>query len=293
MGNERFICKASDQIMDSAVYALNRVMTGGFEVLLWPLRFLGPFWSLTVFSLLTGILMVWVFGRVSDQGAIKRIRGRISGNLIAVRLFQNDIRVFLSVQGRILRDTLTYMRYSLTPMLVLMGPVVLIIIQLHLHYHYRPMEEGEKALVTVRLSEGGIPQATAKIKLVAPEGIQIETPGVWMPSEGEVSWRIRANQEGTHTLVVQSEGEGVTKELVVGPEWRAVSSLRSGGNLFDLLLYPKEPPIDPALGIASIEVAYPELEIRCLGVGVDWLLAFFVLSIAFGFSVKGFLGVQV
>ncbi len=278
--------------MDGAVYALNRVMTGGFELLLWPLRFLGPFWSLTVFSLLAGTLMVWIFGRVSDQGAIKRIRGRISGNLIAVRLFQNDIRVFLSVQGRILRDTLTYMRHSLIPMLVLMGPVVLIIIQLHLHYHYRPMEEGEKTLVTVRVSEDRSPQAP-NIKLVAPEGIQIETPGVWIPSEGEMSWRIRANKEGTHTLVVQSGGEGVTKELVVGPEWGAVSSLRSGGSLLDMLLYPKEPPVDPSSGIASIEVAYPELEIRCLGVAVDWLLAFFVLSIAFGFAVKGFLGVQV
>jgi len=279
--------------MDTAVYALNRVMTGGFELLLWPLRFLGPFWSLTVISLVTGVFMVWIFGRVSDQRAIKGIRSRISGNLIAVRLFQNDIRVFLSVQGRILRDTLTYMRYSLTPMLVLMGPVVLIIIQLHLHYHFRPLEEGEKTLVTVRVSEDKRSQVPAKIKLEAPEGIQIETPGVWVPSEGEMSWRIRADKQGTYTLVVHAEGEAATKELIVGSEWGSVSSLRSGGNLLDLLLYPKEPPLDPSSGIASIEVAYPELEIRCLGVGVDWLIAFFVLSIAFGFAVKGFLGVQV
>jgi uncharacterized membrane protein (DUF106 family) len=279
--------------MVAIVHALNRVMTVGFDLLLRPLHFLGPFWSLTLISFLTGVLMVWIFGRVSDQKAIKQVRGRISGNLIAVRLFQNDIRVFLSVQGRILRDTLTYMRHSLTPMLVLMGPVVLIIIQLHLHYHSRPMDEGEKTLVTVRMSADRLQGARAGIALEAPEGIEIETPGVWIPSKGEMSWRVRAEQAGTHTLVVQSGDESVTKELVVGSGWGGVSSLRSGDRLLDLLLYPKEPPVDPASGIASIEVIYPDLEIRCLGIGVDWLIAFFVLSIAFGFAVKGFLGVEV
>lgn len=279
--------------MYATVYALNCAITRGFEGLLRPLRFLGPFGSLTLISLLTGLLMVWIFGRVSNQKAIARTRGKISGNLIAVRLFQNDIRVFLSLQGRILRDTFTYMRYSLKPMLVLMGPVVLIIIQLQLHYHYRPMKEGERALVTVRMHENRLPGDPAKITLTVTDGILIETPGVRIPSEREICWRIRANKEGTHTLAVWSAGREVTKELVVGPQWATLSSLRSGGNLLDLLLYPKEPPIDPSSGIASIEVAYPELEIRFLGVDVDWLLAFFVLSIAFGFAAKGFMGVQV
>ncbi len=279
--------------MYTTLYTLNRILTGGFDLILWPFRFLGPFWSLTLLSLLTGLFMVWIFGRVSDQTAIVRIRNKIRGNLIAVRLFQNDIRVFLSIQGRILRDTLTYMRYSLKPMLILMGPVIFIIIQLHLHYHSRPLGKDAKTLVTVRFLETTLPEDPSKISLQVPDGITLETPGVWVPSEREISWRIRADREGTHKLGVQSKGHEVEKELLVGSGWGSVSPARFGERFFDLLLYPKEPPIDPDSGIESIEVIYPRLDIRFLGVGVDWLVAFFVLSIAFGFATKGFMGVQV
>ena len=38
-----------------------------FSVLLWPFRMLAPIWGLAFISVLTGIFMVWVFGRVSNQ----------------------------------------------------------------------------------------------------------------------------------------------------------------------------------------------------------------------------------
>lgn len=279
--------------MYDAIYALNWTLTRGFDLLFRPLHFLGPFWSLTLLSLLTGLFMVWIFGRVSDQAAIVRIRNTIRGNLIAVRLFQNDIRVFLSIQARILRDTLTYMRYSLKPMLILMIPLILIIVQLHLHYHYRPIGKNEKTLVTARFLKNALPEAPSKVALVVPDGITVETPGVWVPSEREISWRIRADKEGTYKVGVVSQGHETEKELIVGSGWGSVSPIRFGRRFLDLLLYPKEPPIDPNSGIESVGVIYPELDIRFLGIGVDWLVAFFVLSIAFGFATKGLLGVQV
>jgi len=116
--------------MTNLVYALNRVLTAGFDLLFRPLGLLSPLLSLTLFSAATGLLMVWVFGRVSNQEKIRTVKDRIQANLIAVRLFQNSVGVFFRIQGRIFLSTLLYMGLSLKPMLVMIVPVLLVLIQL-------------------------------------------------------------------------------------------------------------------------------------------------------------------
>ena len=84
----------------------NALVTGLFDLLFLPFGGLGPVWALVVFSLLTGVLMLWIFGKVSDQQAIRVIRDRIRGQLIAIRLFGDDLGLLFRLQGRLLRDTL-------------------------------------------------------------------------------------------------------------------------------------------------------------------------------------------
>ena len=75
------------------VAILNRVFTLLFGVVYFPLKWLGPFWSLLAISGLAGLLLVWIFGKVSDQEAIERTRDRLSGELIGLRLFKDDLKV--------------------------------------------------------------------------------------------------------------------------------------------------------------------------------------------------------
>ena len=51
------------------VAILNRVFTLLFGVVYFPLKWLGPFWSLLAISGLAGLLLVWIFGKVSNQDA--------------------------------------------------------------------------------------------------------------------------------------------------------------------------------------------------------------------------------
>jgi hypothetical protein len=43
--------------------------------------------------------------------------------------------------------------------------------------------------------------------------------------------------------------------------------------------------------VASIVVAYPEDAVSVFGWHVNWLVAFFVLSVAFAFALRGRMGV--
>jgi len=277
--------------MSGLVKILDIVLTGLFDVLVWPFKSLAPIWPILFISFVAGIVMLWIFGKVSNQDAIKRIRDRIRGNLIGVRLFQDDIGVLLRLQGTILIDTLRYMKHSLVPMLIMIVPVLLIMIQLNLRFSVRPLAPGETTVLKVRVRDAS---ALRKgIALDASPGFTVETPPVRIPSEREVAWRIRAGKAGRYAVKVRLGDEVVEKELVVGGGWTSVSPLRTGGGITQNLLYPGEKPLLSSLMIESVTVNYPDLDVTVFGFVIHWLVLFFVLSIAFGFAFKGVLGVEV
>jgi hypothetical protein len=276
--------------MNPFVHFISWLLTNLFSCLLWPFQKFNPIWALVFVSWLSGILMLWIFGKVSNQQAIGRVRDRIRGNLLGVRLYQHELRVVLQLQGSILRDTLSYMRYSLIPMLVLILPVGLILAQLNLRFALRPLEPGHPALVKVKLRDSV--QRKEEINLETPATIKVETPGVYLMSEKEIAWRIRAERPGYYSLKIRTRSDDIEKELWVGEGWGAVSPLRTA-HLGELLLYPGEPPINLSELIESIEVKYPVLNLSLFGWRVHWLVLFLFFSIIFGFAFKRVLGVEI
>ena len=277
----------------TAISILNTILTFLFGLVYEPLKWLGPFWSMVAISWLGGMFMVWIFGKVSNQDAIHRTRNRLSAELIALRLFKDDLRVFFGIQYQVLAWTLKYLRHSLVPMLILMVPTMIILIQLNLHYGSRPLRVGEQTLVKVKLRDPGALGRGAAISLKAPDSLKIETQGVRVAEMKEVCWRVRGVAPGRFDLTVSDGRVSVMKNVAVGGRLEGVSSMRTGEHWLTSLLYPGEAPIPSESAIESIEIRYPELDISILGKNMNWLILFLVLSLGFGYAFKGLLGVQI
>ncbi len=277
--------------MVTVVDLINRLSTPLFDLVCWPFLAFAPIWAMTVISLVSGVAMVWIFGKVSDQTTIKDIRETIRGNLIAVRLFQSDIGVVLRLQRRIFGDTFRYMRLALVPMVVLLVPVVLIMTQLNLRFAVRPLEPGEAVLVKAFVRDASV--LDGDVSLEVGEGIVVETQGVRIPSTREVVWRVRAEASGEHPMVVRLGDETLETTLIAGNGWGAVPHRRTGRGILDTILYPGETPIPGTHTVEAVEIAYPPLELVLFAWNIDWLVAFFLLSMGFGFAFKDALGVEV
>ena len=276
----------------TAVKLLNLGLGKLFDLLVWPLRPLDPIWALLLISLLAGVMALWIFGKVSDQERIHRVRDRIRGNVIGIRLFGDDIGLLFRLQGRIVWDTLVYMRYALVPTLVLIVPFLLILTQANLRFSVRPLEPGEATVVKARFAAGPDLVGGEPV-LEVPRGLVVETPGVHAPEIGETAWRVRAEAPGTYVVTVRAGGERVAKQIVVGDAWGAVSPLRTGESVIDMLLYPGEVPIAKESAVRAITVSYPDLPITVLGWRVHWLIILFVGVIVFAFAFRGLLGVEI
>ena len=264
------------------------MLTAGIDLICAPFRPLGPIWALSCLSALTGIAMVWVFGRVSDQQGIRAVRERISGNLIGVRLYRQDLGVVLALQKRIFADTGRYLTKSLMPLAVVLGPMIVLMAQLNLRFAVRPLEVGETTLVKAYVRDAALLENP--VTLTPSRGVTVETPAVRIRADREIVWRVRVLEAGRHEITV-SAGDASTPMVVVAEGgWGSIPQ-RSSGPLF-ALLHPGATVISQDLPFEAVDVSYPAVDIAAFGLGFSWLVWFFVISIATGFLFKGVLGVE-
>jgi hypothetical protein len=274
---------------------INMGLGGLVGAALSPFRALPPIVGLSVVSLVAAVGMLLVFRATSNQRAIAAVKRRIHAGIFEIRLFNDDLGAMFNAQFDVLRHNLTYLRLSLTPMLWMLVPLVLLIAQLQFYYGYDGLAAGQSTIVKVRLKDAAGPASGAApaIALQAPPGLRIETPLVWIPSEREAAWRIGTDASGEYQLTVVLDGKSVTKQVRVSDQvgWRTPERLEAG--LLNQVLYPAENPIESDVPIEAIMVAYPEREVSLLGFGMHWLIAFFVLSIVFAFALKSRFGVVI
>lgn len=249
-----------------------------------------PQWlSLLVISIASGIGLLWVFQKTSDQAAIRRTKKKLQAHLLEIRLYGDDPAVIWQAQKNLLAANARYFALMLRPALVVTLPMVLLLVVLDGYYGKQPLEVGRPAILTAQL-ENDATRAGA-LRLEAPPQIRVETPGVRALAERQISWRIRPIGEVAGELRLVSDGVTVTKSVAAGDGPRFVSSRRVR-SLPALLLYPGEKPL-PAAGIEWVEVDYPSAGVRMFGLKAHWLVWFIVLSMASAFLLKGRFGVTV
>jgi len=293
------------------MWIINSIVGAIVNAALLPFRSLSPMVGLTVFSLVSGVAMLYVFKWTSDQEGIDLVKRKIYAGIFEIRLFNDDLRAIMAAQRDIFRYNLSYLRLSLRPLLFMMVPFVLVIAQLQLHYGYQGLAVDQPVIVKVTLvapagpgdagstddagdaGGGGTAAPLAPppdVQLDVPDGLRLDTPRLWIPSLNEVAWRLVPEATGSYELGIRVGSETFTKSVVVGSQGGKRSPLRAD-NLLDQILYPGEPGFPSGAGVASIEVMYPEGTVNFFGWQTHWLIPFFIITVALAFVLKKPLGV--
>ena len=271
---------------------LNQRITWIFGALISLFKNIGPFWSLALFSLLLAILMLIIFRYTSDQQKIKEAKNKIRAYIFELSLFKDDIGIVLSAQKNIFIHNLRYIKYAFKPMLFMIIPVAVILLQLESWYGHRPLKPDESAIVSLKLKYGvdPIPDITFK----TDDGISIETPPLRIPDKREVDWRIRAHEPGAHELKFSLPGQDVKQKVIVSSGGLApISPIVSASDTKDLLLNPSIKQLPHGSIVERLSIDYPENTIEIYKWHVHWLVVVLVLSIVFGFALKGLFRVEI
>jgi hypothetical protein len=264
-----------------------------FDIIFLPFRNLSPWLGMIAVSLLTGFLMLFIFRYTSNQEGIRRTKNKIKAHLLELRLYKDSLSQQLKSQGNILLANGKYIGYALKPMLVMIIPILLILIQINLWFGARSLAVGEPAILKIKLAEGTDPLQT-EIALEPAPGIAVETPPLRIEEDREIDWRIRAEKRGIHLLNFRFGSEAFSKTAAVGQSRIAkISVLKPRQGFLNEVLNPGEKPLAKSLPVKSIEVVYPGQKMNFFGWRMHWLIAYFVLSIIFGFAFKGVFKVEI
>ncbi len=247
-----------------------------------------PLASLTLISILTGIGMLWVFRRVSNQAAIRRAKSHLQAHLYELRLYADEPVLIWRAQRDLLAANLRYLRLMLKPAVILTIPMVLALVQLDAFYGRQPLEVGAPALVTVQMKEAIDPSAPPPA-LEVPDGFAVESPAVRALAERQVVWRVRPVREALGVLRVRLPGGVVEKDIVSGGGPRYLTARRASSR-GDVFWDPGERAIEGS-SIDWIEVAYPPAEAGLWSFRLHWLVWFVVISLAAAWLLKGRFGV--
>jgi len=240
-------------------------------------------------SVVIGLLMVVVFRYTSDQKAIRVAKDHLKAHLLALRLFQDQIAVVIRAYGRIVLATGHYLRLAFMPLLFVIVPLTLFIVQLDRYLGIQPIEPGHPFLVSAKVAESVLNDTS----LVLPEGLKATAPAVHMPAENEIAWRVVANKDGDFVINLQANSLLLSKSVKVGSGLTRLSPIRLRGKFWERILISGEPALAASDLVEAIEVQYPAREIAFAGLEWNWIWLFFVLSLVAGFVFKSVLGIEI
>jgi uncharacterized membrane protein (DUF106 family) len=277
-------------ILLEIITVVNSVANAVGKHLLSPIGFLPGWLSNTLIAAFMGTALLVIFKYTSNQAAIERTRNKIKENLLAIRLYKDSVLVILSSEAKIFGAALLLLLHSLRPMLVMMMPVLLLLVQMGLWYQYRPINPNETTIVTMGLNDTS--DTWPKIELRRNSSIKLTNGPARILSKKMVCWEISTSEPGYHKIVFNVDDKQVEKDLAVGDGFMRVSSLRPQNKWSQVILNPSERPFHAGDLVKFISIEYPLRQSGVSGSGW-WAVYFFVASMVIAFIFKPFLRVKI
>jgi uncharacterized membrane protein (DUF106 family) len=276
---------------------LNNLLRPLFDWLQRPLIGLPAVVGVLVWSIPVGLFALWVFGKTSNQDRIAEVKRRIFAGLFEIRLFNDDLRAIMRAQKEILGHVLHYQALALKPMIFILPPLILVMVQLHQFYGFKGFEPGEELMLTVQLDPESItPGQRPTVELDLPPGIHAVMEPVWIPSLAQLSWRLGIDDWGDYDLMIGIDGTQTVKQLRATRQLVRLSPERPPRSFVGQLEWPSEPPLDSDGPVRSITATYRDGTVSFLGWDFEWsfawMVVFFVFTMVIALIFKKPMGVE-
>ena len=270
-------------------WMINAAMSAFFDVLLWPVSAAPVALQVCVLALPATAFALLVFRLVSNQRGIERSKDLINAHLLELLLYRDDLLVTLKAQRDIMKWNVRYLGHALLPMLVMIGPFILMLIQIESRFAFRGLEDGETMRFSVEVDSAG-PVSSLESSLELPDGLVRETPALRDDRSGEIIWRIRAERPGSYEIGVRVGDDAILKRAVVDENGQRISPSVYRASDYRSLLYPFEAPLRDDSSIVAAHIEYPRSRGEFAGLSsASWI--FFGATIFFGFALRGAFGV--
>lgn len=258
------------------------------ELVLAPFDWMPAAWGLTLVSVLTGAMALWIVGKTTRQRTLERTRDRMAACIYEIRLFLDSPRRVASAQWALLVTSAKYVVILLPALVAMALPLGVLYLHLEPRHGVAPAQAGEPVVVAVDVADGvdgyGVGPAGDQ------DGVTVTAPPLFDEAARRVYLRVEIADPGTHTLRVRAGEHTVEKRIDADPDARIVSLERRSG-VAALWAIGDEPALPGDAGIERIGVAYEDARGNWLWLSLPWWLFWIGLATVAAFALRRPMGV--
>lgn len=244
---------------------------------------LGDGWSaaasLTLMSVVTGALMLWIVGLTTPQKRLERARSQLAAAVYEMRLYIDSPRRIFAAQGRLFGWFLAYMALLLPAFIVLTIPLGVFLLHLETRHGLAPLVVAQPVVVRIDLADvaGLDGYAVNAAPATERDAVRVTAPALYLEAERRVYVRVQIDAPGEHRLAIDTGLGRVDKILSADSSAPSVYPQRHSG-IASFWQIGAEPPLDPDSGVAAISVTQPDKPQDWLGFGLPWWAYWLLIS---------------
>ncbi|MGI6680906.1 MAG: hypothetical protein ACOX3T_05430 [Bdellovibrionota bacterium] len=261
---------------------LNSILVAIFDIFLYPVRNFSDEIKILYISILSGIIFLLVYGKVSNQKGLKKTKRKVAARILEVALYRHSVKVCLNAQLELLKQGVRYLTYALVPLLILMIPALLIMAQMNFNFQNRGLKLNEDAIIEISFDKAS---DLFDYSLSSDKGTV--SPSLRIEDESKVFWKFKVDNIHTKenkniTLNLVQDGGSLSIPVKLSDNGRPEFSTCSK-SFFEAILFPSKYSISKDFKeIESISIRYPKAEQSYFGIKLNWIYVFLIVSILSG-----------
>lgn len=280
--------------------AILNLLNHFFDFIWIPLSKTSCYIDFSIFSAISAVIFLFLFKLASNQEKIKQFKNILFAHILEIRLYKDQPSLTLKIIIDILVKNLTYLRYTIVPIFVILPFVLIISIQLNNRYGYLPIKKGNTFIVRAALNKRlatDIAKNPDKIRCEASKGILIETPPIFVESEASIYWRAKVigsgNDQQYCRIILDGTSYGVKKKILTKLSKQRFSPERQKYNIEGLLIDSSEDFISKTSPFEAVSINYHRATYPFLFWNMDPIVLYFVLTLILGLVIKPFIKVNI
>jgi hypothetical protein len=246
------------------------------EALLWPFDLLPPRAGLMAFSVVSGLLMLLVVGKVTPQARLKHAREQMTSAIYELRLFLDSPRRIFVAQARLVLWSLNYLAYLLPALVVLTPVLALLYAPLETRYGKEPLRPDQTVLMRIDLRNPT--PAAEQATVESGNTVRLAAPPVLVPDERSLYLRLAIVEAGLHRIQIRAPGWEVVKNICAEsrPEARVSAERRAG--LAHVLAIGNEAPLPSDGQVTGVAVIHPARRQSWGGIQMPWWVVWLLVA---------------
>jgi len=289
-------------------HSINYLFTKVFNVILYPFTFINEFWGILFLSILSSVIVLFLYKLVSSPAKIKETKELIKANILAIRLYKDFWKVIVISFGKSLYYTGKYFSLNMIPLILIIPILAPVFSQMLIRYEMRPFKIGDEVTVKAKFYKD-IDINTLKIKLnteglLKPalinnwhinadmQEVKPKIKPVFLSAINEIDWKMRVVKEGEGIALIIN-GKTYKKSFVSKKDFRGVlSEYKFGKSNIEHILYPGEDIFNDSETLKYISIKYNGKLISFLGTKIHWLIHYLILMLIIVLALKKKFGVE-